>query len=168
MGTFDCGNQCDDFCKVSSGAEFLFQLSDLYPGLTKSERALAAQEPVKTLRAYFLSWKAEGLCLKLYTSSGHNDESDACRHFVWAVVLNDDLGKDFARKVLTAHEDEPEQLEAEMKMDLANNERGLAAADRIKRNNSLRDDKILNAFREELDSGKLTVLKKTPQGGQTK
>lgn len=53
-------------------------------------------------------------------------------------------------------------------MDLANNERGISTVDRLKGSNPLSDEAILKAFREELDSGKLTIMKKASSGGQRK
>ncbi|KHD87887.1 MAG: hypothetical protein OM95_11440 [Bdellovibrio sp. ArHS] len=104
MGDFMCRDRCDEFCKVSQAKETLFKLSDLYPGLTSAERALAAEDPAKALGAYRLSWKAEELCHNLYAKSKTNDASDACRHFIWAGLLTNSYGKDYALKILNAHE----------------------------------------------------------------
>lgn len=82
MGTFDCRNSCDKFCKSSKTEALLFQLTDIKYGLTEAERALCAQQPTRMLKAYQLSWNAELLCLQEFPNSVTNDASDACRHFV--------------------------------------------------------------------------------------
>jgi hypothetical protein len=63
--TVGCENECARLCKSGMTTEFLFNVSDLYPGLTKEERSLAASEPKKTWKAYQLSWTAEHLCQNL-------------------------------------------------------------------------------------------------------
>lgn len=159
MGTFACNSRCEGFCKLPLKEKWLFKMTELYPGLTDAERKLAAKEPSKTLRAYQLSWKAEQICSKEYFNSRTNDESDACRHFVWAGLLSDELGSDFGEQVLNAHEQDPKQAGSEKAMDLANNRLGLLAAERLKRNHALNDESILKAFKEHLENGDLIVIK---------
>lgn len=158
MGTFDCPNSCDDFCGSAAKERFLFQLSDLYPGLTAAEKALVSQHPRQMLKAYQLAQKAEELCLKEFPRSDTNDESDACRHFVWAVFLSKELGTELSQKILDAHEQEPTQPEEEKAMDLANNQRGVSFAN--SRAGALTDRMILDEFRKLQSEGKLIILRK--------
>jgi hypothetical protein len=160
MGTFYCNGRCEEFCKIPIKEKLLFKLSELYPGLTADERKLASKDPIRTLKAYQLSWAAEQLCAMEYFSSRTNDESDACRHFVWAAFLSNSVGTEFAEQVLNAHEQDPKQPEAEKAMDLANNRLGLLAAERLKRDNLLNDDSILSSFKEHLKKGDLIVIRK--------
>ena len=100
MSTFHCPNMCNMLCSSPSKESFIFQLSNIYPGLTAEERALSAKYPSKMLTAYKLSWKAEKLCSSLFISSQTNDASDACRHFIWAALLYKKYGIDFSTQVL--------------------------------------------------------------------
>jgi hypothetical protein len=122
-----------------------FKISDLYPGLTPAEKALAAEKPIDSLKAYRLSWKAEEICLKEFPRSASNDESDACRHFVWATLLSRVLGAEAAQSILDAHEQEPTQPPEEKAMDLANNQRGVTFATTEAKTFS--DEEILGQFR---------------------
>ena len=158
MSTFNCANKCGELCESDSKEAWLFKLSDLYPGLTPAERALASKYPKELLQAYRLSWEAEELCLKEFSKADTNDASDACRHFVWAILLTQSLNAELAQQILDAHEQEPTQPVEQKAMDLANNQRGVSLA----RSNSqpLAKDKILKEFRKLLKEGKLVVLKK--------
>ena len=128
MSTFNCADQCDEFCESGSKEALLFKLSDLYPGLTPAERALASKYPKELLQAYKLSWETEELCLKEFPKADTNDASDACRHFVWAVLLTQSLKFERAQQILDAHEQEPTQPAEQKAMDLANNQRGVSFA----------------------------------------
>lgn len=158
MGTFDCHEDCDSLCERPKSEKFIFQLSDLYPGLNPAERALVAQHPSKLLDAYKLSWRAERDCLQEFPKSDRNDGSDACRHFIWAALLTQNLGHEMAQKILDAHEQEPTQPRDEKAMDLANNQRGVTFA-RSKISN-LTDEAIMSEFRTLIKDGKLVTLEK--------
>lgn len=164
MSTFSCPNFCDKLCNLSPSKKIIFQISDLYPGLTSEERAIATQYPVQSLKAYQLSWEAETICLKEYPTSRTNDESDACRHYVWAALLFRDLGKDITDKILNAHEQEPRQPETEKAMDLANNRRGLLIAERLVINTKFSEKSLMSSFRDDLKQGRLIVLKRHNKG----
>lgn len=89
MGSFTCRDQCAELCPEPSSTESLFSLGQL-------------------------SWRAEKVCSQLFRASRTNDESDACRHFVWASLLTREFGIEFANQVLNAHEQdgrEPEKNE---------------------------------------------------------
>jgi hypothetical protein len=131
MSNFECPSKCPELCKSGQAESFVFKLTELYPGLTASERALAAKEPTKMLKSYQLSHTAEGICKQKFPTSATNDESDACRHFVWAGLLTHAFGRAFAEEVLFAHEQEPTQPGEERAMDLANNQRGISLTEEL-------------------------------------
>jgi hypothetical protein len=86
LGTFTCSDQCKSLCgepQTFSG-NILKGIVQLYPSLTKAERAFAEREPSKALKAWSLSRDAEKACKTIIPTRNTNDESDACRHFVWA------------------------------------------------------------------------------------
>ena len=133
FSNFDCNRFCDDYCAQSKmrNSDPQFRLSDLYPGLTEAEKKIVDENPLKTAEAYRLSWKAESVCREDYLVSDTNDESDACRHFIWAGFLYSNLGDSFAEKVLNAQEANVDQPDNERKMDVANNKRGILAAKQL-------------------------------------
>ncbi len=159
LATFMCPSSCDELCNSSQAESWIFQLSDLYPGLTYQERALAAQHPLKILRAYQLSWKTEELCLTLYPTSKTNDESDACRHFVWASLLYQEFGPSFSSQILAAHEEDPEQPDREKAMDLANNRLGQLSTSQLVKAKQFSESALLASFEENLKRGKLITIK---------
>lgn len=160
MATFSCPNQCDELCKVNEKKKFVFSLTQLYPALTAAERALAAENSAKMLIAYKKSWQAESLCRDLYPTSGTNDESDACRHFVWAALLFKEFGRDFSEKILYAHEQEPTQPEAEKAMDLANNQRGVSMGELLIKQKLFTEKRVIEEFSRQLKEKKIVVLNK--------
>jgi hypothetical protein len=166
MGTFSCPNQCEKLCASPPAEKLLFQLSDLYPGLTAEERALTLKEPQKMLKAYQLSWAAESLCLKEYPTSETNDESDACRHFVWAALLHKEFGQDFSSKVLNAHEQDPKQPKNQKDMDVSNNRVGQQQSEWLMKENKFTEDRLIDIFKDKLKTGKITVLGENPKGGK--
>ena len=127
-----CPNWCPDLCELNFGGVAFFQVSKLYPALTISERALVSEFPWEMTRAYASAWKAEGLCLKLYRGSTTNDESDACRHFIWAGLLTNYFGPKFSVAVLDAHENSEMQPVEEKAMDLSNNRAGVLACENLR------------------------------------
>lgn len=162
MGTFDCGRFCDDYCKSIEKQvfDFGFQLSKLYPGLTDAEREFVNVNPQRAAQAYYLSWKAESICKKVYFVSDTNDESDACRHFIWASLLNAEYGQTIASELLDAHEQNPDEPENERSMDLANNRRGIIASSELIKNKTASDSQFLSQFQKDLKDGKIIVLKR--------
>lgn len=166
MGTFDCSTQCPEFCKAPKLESMLFVLSDLYPGLTPAEKGLASKFPAKMLQCYKLSWRAEKVCLGKYRRMETNNESDACRHFVWAALMALEFDAEFAQRVLDAHEQEPTQPTEEKAMDLANNQRGVFLVSG-KGNKKLADTEILAEFERQISQGKIVILKpQSPKGQQ--
>ncbi len=160
MATFRCPDLCPKLCQKSKTERFLFNLSDLYPGLTEEERNLSAKYPKKMLKAYKLSRKAEKLCLTLYKASKANDASDACRHFIWSALLYKEFGSKLSSEILNAHEKNINQASQEKAMDLANNRLGLIEAQNLKKIN---EESILKSFQKNLKSKNLIILKELPK-----
>ncbi len=158
MGTFQCPNQCPSLCKTSEAKKLIFNVSYYY-GLTPAERALAAKYPKKMLLAYKLSREAEDLCSNLFSASITNDESDACRHFIWAALLYKKFGFKFSQQILDAHEQDNRQPSEEKSMDLANNRLGLVTAGDLLKKNKLNKKALLEAFKKNLKQGSFIILK---------
>jgi len=162
MATFDCSRFCEEFCLHNQKKEvfdFGFKISAVYPGLTDEERRFVEKHPQEALQAYWLSWRAESVCKTVYLVSNTNDESDACRHFVWAALLNAKFGQTFSSELLDAHEQNPAETQAERSMDLANNRRGLIASTELIKNRKNQESDFLKQFIEDLKTGKIIVLK---------
>ncbi len=162
LKTFSCRNRCPEFCNISATHDLMFNLTDLYPGLTAAERALAAESPRNSFQAYQLAWKAESSCSTIFKTANINDESDACRHFIWAGLMLEELGLDFAVKVLNAHEADPNEKSEVRKMDLANNKIGLKAAEKLIKEKKFSEQTMINSFLEALKYDKFTILRKNP------
>jgi len=160
MSTFHCPNKCVDLCKTPKKEQFHLVLSNAYPGLTIQERALVSKYPTKMLKAYKLSWKAENLCLDIFSNSRGNDASDACRHFVWSALLYKEYGKEFSTKILDAHEENPKQLKNEKSMDTANNRLGQLSAKNLIKKNKFSEKEIMKSFKSHWEKGHLVILKK--------
>lgn len=143
-----------------------FEISKLYPALTMSERALVSEFPWEMTRAYAYSWKAERLCLTIYKGSTANDESDACRHFVWAGLLTSHFGPRFSVTVLDAHEDTLLQSVEEKAMDLANNRAGVLACENLRLISQCNGENLLKTFLDSLVQKRLIVL--SPRGKKFK
>ena len=158
MGTFHCSEQCAELCKKNLKERLYLIFSSVYPTLTQAERELVAKHPKKMLTAYRMRWKAENLCLDIFKESGLNDESDACRHFVWAALLYKSLGLDLSQKILNAHEHNQEQPIEQKSMDLANNRLGLTTATYLKEKNKLNKKEILKSFQKNLKQENLVIL----------
>jgi hypothetical protein len=156
-----CGSYCDQFC-LNKEEKLAGDLADLYPGLTDQERLLSKKEPMKMIKAYKASWEAEAICLSMYSSSFQNDESDACRHFMWSALLQKQLGREFADQVLTAHEMNPEQPKVEKEMDFANNSLGIDEGSKLDKIGKFNEENLKTAFKEKLNTGKVKFLNKLP------
>jgi hypothetical protein len=159
METFDCHNDCPGYCNQPVTADFIFKLTDLYPGLTSAERALAAQYSGNALLGYKDALAVESLCASKFGKSRTNDESDACRHFMWAGIMSDHIGRENAANFLNAHEDYPDNPPDEKKMDLLNNATGMQEAESLKKSKSFTRDALEKRFDEDLAKGQLSVLK---------
>ncbi len=129
----------------------------LYYGLSRDEVTFCSSNALTCLKAYKLSWRAENLSIQIYPKSTTNDESDACRHYVWAILLSRDLGSADAESILNAHENNPSEAEDQKAMDLANNRLGLS---QFRNSNAplQSDEEILLSFKDQLKTKKLIVL----------
>lgn len=165
MGTFSCPNECASFCKSDIKTDWIFSLSDLYPGLTPQERAIVSNEPKKAYKAYQLSWESEKTCLTVYPRSDSNDASDACRHFIWAGLLYKEFGNEFSNQILNAHEANPNQPEEEKSMDLANNRLGIIEAGRLQKEKKLSEKSLLDSFSQNLKYRNIIILNKPNKEG---
>ena len=150
MDTFDCPSKCDKLCKIPKKNVFLLLLSKLHFGLSEAERNLISKYPDRMYNSYLESWNAEDLCGRLYSESATNDESDACRHYIWAALLYKKFGNEFSSKVLDAHEQDEKQLEIEKRMDSANNRSGQLAAKKLIEENKFSEEEILKSFKNDL------------------
>lgn len=121
MSTFMCPNQCSLLCKDEEND---FTLLKMY-GLKEDEIKYCEKNKVECIKAYKLSWNAENLCLKIYPRSSVNDESDACRHYIWSMLMARELDLNIAESILNAHENNPKEPTDEKAMDLSNNRLGL-------------------------------------------
>lgn len=164
LSNFVCKNSCDYLCSTSISVKFVFSLSSLYPGLTDSERALVAKEPKNSLVVYQQKANAESNCSTLFGTNATNDESDACRYFLWASFLTHELGTDTAEKFLNAHEQEPTQPEKEKAMDLANNRAGILYAEKIIKLKIYSVEQVIKGFDEALSKNELIILNPKKRG----
>jgi hypothetical protein len=160
MATYLCPQQCDLFCK--NQGKPIEKDSNFYD-LTDNEIAFCKKNPISCAQAYKLSWEAEKICQSIYIRSSTNDESDACRHYIWAYLLAKELGKKTALKILDAHEDNPKQALNEREMDLHNNELGLNA---FQKNKNLPNSALLELYKKNLKDKKVKIVKpKYPSTG---
>ena len=160
MKTFHCSSMCDILCKSPIKERFIFNISDLYPGLTHLEKVLSAKYPKKMLKAYNLSWKAERMCISIFPVISLDDVGDACRHFVWSSMLYKQFGMDFSQKILNAHEQNTRQSQESKAMDLANNRIGLMTAQKLINTGQYKESELIQVFKEKLKNGEIVVLKK--------
>jgi hypothetical protein len=128
MASASCPQGCARYCRENLAVNFIFNSSELYPGLTVMERALVSKDPVAAAKVYKAKWMAEQATLGLLQRNLPNDESDACRHFIWAALMVDALGEQKAKEFLSAHEQTEAEPAEEKSMDVFNNAEGVAAA----------------------------------------
>jgi hypothetical protein len=161
MATYMCPQQCDILCKNLNKP--IEKDSNFYD-LTDDEIAFCKKNPISCAKAYKLSWEDEKICMSIYIRSSTNDESDACRHYIWSLLLSKDLGVENARKILNAHENNPKQNVNEKEMDLKNNELGISD---FQKNKNLPTEKYLESYKKNLKEKKLKIIKPkySAQGG---
>lgn len=148
MSNFDCPVDCDKFCKKTE--EINYSILKKY-GLTDDEIKICDKEAMTCIKAYKMSLEAEKTCLEVYPASRTNDESDACRHYVWAILLANSLGVEKASSILNAHENNPKEPQSERAMDLANNRLGLLSYQKmIDKKNEITEASILVEFKDNL------------------
>jgi hypothetical protein len=154
MATYLCPQQCDVLCKSIGKPEL--EDTNLY-GLTDDEIKFCSTNKIICLKAYKLTWEAESLCKEIYAKSRLDDESDACRHYVWAFLLSKEFGVKNAETILDAHESTPSEPEDKKAMDLANNRLGLIKFSKFKPS-EINSKAIMNSFKENLKANKFIIL----------
>ena len=158
LRTFVCKSKCDKLC--SELIPINQSLSILNPVLNKSEQDLAKKFPINCLMAYKLSFDGESLCSEIFLKSLNDDESDACRHFIWTYLMAQRINSGFAKKVLTAHENEPYQPKISKEMDELNNDLALKY---FKKMPKLDEVNLKKLFLNELNAGKLKINNPNPK-----
>ncbi len=158
MGTFMCPDQCDLLCKSDDQTTVLGKLI-YYPGLTPAEKKLVEKNPKDALVVFIQKTRAEWSSSRNFPDQGLNDESDAFRHFIWAGLLTKELGAEKAKEFLEAHEADPDQPQKERQMDLYNNGRGQAAAEKLIKEKIWDLKNLESKGLEVLRSKQLRVLK---------
>jgi hypothetical protein len=132
-----------------------------YPGLNSTERKLVARYPVEAIKVYYAKRDAENATERMFGSDGVDDETDAFRHFMWAGLMDKEIGSKLAKQFLDAHEAN-DGKSASSVMDLNNNAKGLAAADKMIKEENFSADNLEKEAIKELRDGILTVIK--PRG----
>ncbi len=155
MSSFSCTGNCDKLCKKLKTPKKIDDSN--YYGLTDDEIKFCKENKIDCLKAYKESWNAEKICLSIYPVSDTNDESDACRHFVWAILLSREIGTAKAETVLSAHENNPKELKEQKSMDVANNRLGLIVFQKNVEKFKT-DESIKEAFQKQLKENKLIIL----------
>lgn len=160
MGTFHCLNTCDDLCsELKSGAASRPGRFLRYPGLTAAERKLVDQNPKEAIAVFVQKARAEMSSTRNFPVQGFNDESDAFRHYIWAGLLVKEIGAERAQLYLNAHEENRLQRLPERDMDVANNQIGILAAQKLMAENKKFDLKLLEqSALNDLRAHRLVIL----------
>lgn len=163
MGTFSCTSQCESLCSKNVAEQILSYI----PRLTEGDRLIISKMPYEAYKVFLAKERVDKLTNKIFKKSRSQDESDAFRHFVWSVLLAQELGVDKAKSFLIAHEQDSTQSKNEKDMDLYNNDQGISYF--IKNKN--KKIELIDIEREALDrlrKKKLKVIrpqfKKIPGG----
>jgi len=152
MSSYMCPERCESLCKKKPEEDENFY------GLTEDEVKFCKENKIDCLRAYKETWGAEKICLSIYPVGDVNDESDACRHYVWSILLSRTIGEEKAESILNAHENNPREPKDQQAMDLANNRLGLLDYQKSKGKFSS-DEEIKKSFIEQIKNNKLIILK---------
>lgn len=169
LGNFSCPSQCSDLCSKSLADHVLAYV----PRLTEGDKAIVAKMPYEAYKVFVAKEKVDKLTSQVFKNPGRKDESDAFRHFVWSVLLVQEIGTDKARMFLEAHEIDTTQSNQEKEMDLFNNDQGIKFSVENKKNGkSLELDEIEKEGLLRLRQKKLKVisprLKEIPRGYYSK
>lgn len=157
MRTAGCEQQCSSLCGGSLPQKSKPSLiTAYYYAYSESERKIIREQPATALQAYQLSWKAERLCSELYWDSLDGDESDACRHYSWAILMDKEIGRENAEKILNAHEEIEEPKESR-EMDIFNNKRAIEISKGLGKKDLAKEN--LENFKKDLKSGKLKFIR---------
>lgn len=156
MSSYLCPSQCDQLCK-NVGKKSAQQDDPNFYDLTDDEMALCKKDPVVCASVYLYGHLAEKKCHEIYNISDHNDESDACRHYMWAFYLLKNFDVKQAREFLNAHESNPKQNPKEKDMDISNNEISIKDHKQIVKDTT--PDQALENFKKSLKNKKMKILK---------
>lgn len=161
MGTFSCPQECPELCKTSL-PRFILDNLVFANGLLEAERQLISKYPKDAWRILQAKGTSSASTKRLFGKNGHNDESDAFRHMLWAGLSAHDAGAERARLFLDAHERNPNQPEKERVMDSKNNEAGIAIARELEQNKIFSVENAEKAALKVIESKKASVL--SPKG----
>ncbi len=92
MSTYMCKNRCADLCSNKRIVDTK-EVGPNFYGLTDDEIKFCEMNKLICAKAYKSSWSAEHACKQIYPTSDNKDESDACRHYVWSILLVQDFGE---------------------------------------------------------------------------
>ena len=135
--------------------KYSFDDPHLFPDLNREELAFIFAHPAKALKAYYIGWEAKSLCSAFFNMNDASGPGDACRHFVWAALLHKNFGAGLSKRILAAHEADPDQTAEAKEMDTANNLFGLKTAARLEKESKLDTENIIDAFHASLWTGDL-------------
>lgn len=161
MDSFMCPQECKDLCKIYIPNYIVDELTFSY-SLQQAEKNLIAKYPKDALSVFLAKREAVDSTKRIFKRNGHNDESDAFRHFMWSGIVTQKIGEDRAKLFLEAHEQDPNQPAAEGKMDSYNNGQGMNEAKRLQKENTFSSENLEKAALKALRDGKLKVI--TPRG----
>lgn len=156
MSSYLCPSQCDQLCKTV-GKKSINKNDPNFYDLTDDEMALCKSDPVVCASVYLYGQLAEKKCHEIYNVSDHNDESDACRHYMWSFYLLKNFGEKQAKAFLNAHENNPKQNPKEKDMDISNNE--ISIKDHKQTAKETTPDQALENFKKNLKNKKMKILK---------
>jgi len=118
MATFTCSEHCDLFCEKAPQ-----KIYNLF-GVCPSEFTLFFSKNESANKVNDSASRAKELTERKFLKNRQDDESDAFRHFVWAALSAQSVGREDASNFLEAHES-CEGLNFGTEMDRSNNEQGL-------------------------------------------
>ena len=150
--------QCPEFCDFSITEQFLFNISNFisnYVSINSSEQILISKYPKNMFIAFLLASRSLHLC------SGVPNLNE-CKHFLWSVFLYEQLGPEWSKIILNAHEDSFLQDPDGRLIDYYNNQVGLKFAEHtiLPEEEGLQDTAIMTAFHQHLEGGQLMIDKR--------
>ena len=100
--------------------------------LNKAEEALVANHPFLSVTVAMCFYKANNKTKDIYGRNRDGYINNAFKHAYWSALIAYNIGYDMAITFTDAHEDFPENNEADKTMDLANNKTGAFIGQSIK------------------------------------
>lgn len=162
LSNYDCSLKCEKFCNTYIKPDTASELAQFAGfSLTPGEQSLLAKFPKDAALIFKAKIAAENATQRLFGRNGHNDESDAFRHFMWSGLSTEAAGEEKAKAFLDAHEAVTNPVIDEMKMDLANNSSGSKSAVDLKDSEEFQQ-KLEKQALKLLQEKKLNVIK--PKG----